>query len=83
MKSCRLACELIIANLRKGSAEERRKTVTLIEFLVKNCSMRFHHCLLNKKFAAVVLKILDKRRGKLSLLNSLVAKNKALQKEVG
>jgi hypothetical protein len=44
--------------------------------------MRFHYCLLNKKFCGILLKILEKRRGKSTLLNSLVSKKKALQKEV-
>jgi len=74
--------EIIIKNLKKGTVEERNKTVTLIEFLVKNCTMRFHYCLLNKKFCSLMLKILEKRRGKSTLLNSLVSKKKAIQKEV-
>jgi hypothetical protein len=44
--------------------------------------MRFHHCLLTKKFCAVLLKILEKRRGKTTFLNPLISRNKELQKDV-
>jgi len=44
--------------------------------------MRFHYSLLNKKFCTLIMKILEKRRGKSTLLNPLVSKKKAIQKEV-
>lgn len=60
----------------------RHQAIFAIEIFVKNCEMIFHKSLLKEKFCTLALKILEKRRGKKSFLNMMVAKDEKIQMEI-
>jgi hypothetical protein len=54
----------------------------MVEFLVKNCDMKFHRAFLNERVCKLFLKMLEKRRGKTTLFSKHISRSKETQREV-
>lgn len=80
--SCQVACDEIQKILENCSGQERLKTLILIEFLVKNCDMKFHRTFLNERVCHLFLRILERRRGKTAFFSKHISRNKETQKDV-
>lgn len=72
----------IVSNLKSKDKNKRWHSVLLVEYLVKNCSMKFHYELLGKPFCQTVMKILQKRRGMKPLFNNLISKDYKIQTNI-
>lgn len=81
-QSSRVASGHLVNIISTGRSYQRWKALRVIEFLTKNCGNLFHRYLLNPKFCMTALKILEKRRGKLSILNPLISTNKQIQRSI-
>lgn len=75
-------CNTLKKLLKSKNANRRLNVIKSIEIFVKNCNMDFHHNLLDSNFTKTLLKILEKRRGKKSFMNSLITNNKELQNDI-
>ena len=63
-KECQRACKQILAILQSNNSKRILLCVELIEIVSKNGNLNFHRYLATKQYARVLLKILERRRGK-------------------
>ncbi|CDW84727.1 tom1-like protein 2-like [Stylonychia lemnae] len=80
-KECKLACELMLKNLKVKNFRKIKLTLELIEICSKNGNLQFHKLLSGKEFSDQFLLILKKKRTKGGVLKKIESKQNRLIRE--
>ena len=78
----RIVASMIYQSFAKGKSDQRLRALRVVEFLTKNCDGFFHQFLLTKQLCELFLKMLEKRRGMITILNPLVSNKKQIQRKI-